>query len=207
MSIMKWNNLQWKLRMLMFDCYQMLRGRVSADISIFCNNCIGAFVAHDFRIPFNSPTVNMMIPPADYIEYISHLEQYVNAEMVEIPSDKSWPIALYGGKIQLHLIHYKSVEEAQIAWSRREKRINKNKCYYILVETDGCCYDDLKRFDNLPFRNKIALTHREYPDIKCAYKINGYEHIGAVTDSYRFHPILPIRKYDQFNWIKFFKRD
>ena len=23
---MKWNNVQWKLRMLAFDCYQMLMG-------------------------------------------------------------------------------------------------------------------------------------------------------------------------------------
>lgn len=54
---MRWNNVQWKLRMLLLDCYQILMGRVDKEVSIFCNNCIGAFVAHDFRLPFNSSTV------------------------------------------------------------------------------------------------------------------------------------------------------
>lgn len=95
---MERNNIQWHLRMLLFDCYQMLMGSIDKDISIFCNNCIGAFVAHDFRLPFNSPTVNLMIPPADYIEYISYLNEYFHAEMSPIKSDKGWPVALYGGK-------------------------------------------------------------------------------------------------------------
>lgn len=204
-KVMKWNNLQWKLRMIMFDCYQVLMGGVKKDISIFCNNCIGAFVAHDFRLPFNT-TVNLMIPPTDYIEYISHMDEYTGIDMVSIDCDKSWPVALYGEKIHIHFIHYHSVEEGKKAWYRREKRISKEKRFYILVETDGCSYEDLKRFDNLPFKHKVALVHKSYPDIKCAFKINGYEKIGAVTDSYRFHPILPVRKYDQFNWMKFLKQ-
>lgn len=70
-EVMTWNNIQWKLRMLMFDCYQISIGKIDKNISIFCNNCIGAFVAHDFRLPFNSPTVNLMIPPSDFIEYLN----------------------------------------------------------------------------------------------------------------------------------------
>ena len=66
-------------------------GGVNKEVSIFCNNCIGAFVAHDFRLPFNSPTVNLMIPPADYIDYISHMAEYTNAEMREVESEKEWP--------------------------------------------------------------------------------------------------------------------
>ena len=157
-------------------------------------------MAHDFRLPFNSPTVNLMIPPADYIDYISHMAEYTNAEMREVESEKEWPVALLGGKIHIHLIHYPSVAAGSEAWHRREQRINSDRCYYVLVETDGCTYNDLKRFDNLPFKHKVALVHKSYPDIKCAFKINGYEQIGAVTDSYCFHPLLPLRKYDQFNW-------
>lgn len=183
-----------------------VNGEVSKDISIFCNNCIGAFVAHDFRLPFNSPMVNLMMPPADFVDYISHQAEYAGAEMREVESNREWPVALLGGKIHVHLIHYPSVEAGEEAWHRRERRINPHRSYYVLVETDGCTYDDLRRFDNLPFAHKVALTHRDYPEIKCAYKIKGYERKGAVTDSYRFHPLLPLRKYDQFNWMKFLKQ-
>lgn len=123
--------------------------------------------------------------------------------MQEVESDKQWPVALLGGKIHIHLIHYPSVADGAEAWHRREQRINTERCYYILVETDGCTYQDLKRFDDLPFPHKVALTHKAYSEIECAFQIKGYEQIGAVTDSYRFHPVLPLRKYDQFNWMRF----
>lgn len=203
---MKWNNVQWKLRMFLFDCYQMSMGRVDKKVSIFCNNCIGAFVAHDFRFPFNSPTVNLMIPPSEFILYIKELPKYQNAPITAIASDKAWPIALLDGEIHLNLIHYPSVIDAAVAWRRREKRINQSRMYFILVETDGCTYEDLKAFDALPYKFKVALTHKPYPNIKCAYCIKGYENTGAVTDSYRFHKILPLRQYDQFNWMKFLKQ-
>lgn len=86
---------------------------------------------------------------------------------------------------------------------KKTKRINISKIFLILVETDGCTYNDLVRFDNLNYPNKVALTHIPYPDIKCAFQIKGYEKKGAVTDSYRYYKILPKRFYDQFNWLKF----
>lgn len=144
-----------------------------------------------------------MIPPLEFVDYISNIERFSHAKIVEIKSEKKWSVALLGDEIHLHLIHYKTVEEGKIAWYRREKRINLSQAYYILVETDGYSYEDLQRFDNLPYRHKVALTHKAYPEIKCAFQIKGYEKIGAVTDSYRFQPILPFRMYDQFNWYKF----
>ncbi len=127
---MTWNNIQWKLRMLMFDYHQILTSKIDKNISILCNNCIGAFVAHDFRLPFNSPTINLMIPPSDFIEYIANLEYYTNAPIEPTKSDQSWPIALLGGKVHIHLIHYKTVEEGVLAWRRRETRINAKRMYF-----------------------------------------------------------------------------
>lgn len=203
---MIWNNIQWKLRKGMFSCYQKLMGNIDKDISIFCNNCIGAFIAHDFRLPFNSPTVNLMIPPSDFIEYISKLDDYLNAPIKPIKSNHTWPVVLLREKVCVHLIHYKTVKEGTEAWRRRENRINKNRMYFILVETDGCTYENLECFDHLPYKNKVALTHKPYPQIKCSYCIKGYENENGVSDAYRFHKILPLRKYDQFNWMRFFKQ-
>lgn len=204
---MKWNNIQWKLRKIMFRYYRILYGKVDNNISIFCNNCIGAFVAHDLKLPFNSPTVNLMIPPADFIEYISNLGQYTNATIVPIESKHKWPVGTIKERIKIHFIHYKNIEEGITAWKRREKRINYDKLYFIFVETDGCTYEDLERFDKLPYKNKVALTHIPYPHIKCSFCVRGYRDQGAVVDSYRFHKILPLRQYDQFNWHKFFKHE
>lgn len=184
-----------------------MQNKVRKDISIFCNNCIGAFVAHDFNLPFNSPTVNLMIPPADFIEYVSNLDEFNGKDIIQIKEGvDNWPKGLLGNKVHIHFIHYKTFEDGVIAWNRRACRINKDKMFFILVETDGCSYDDLKNFDNLPYLNKIALTHKHYPDIKCSFKIKGFEKKGAVIDSYRYYKFLPKRYYDQFNWIKFLKQ-
>lgn len=43
--MINWNRIQVKLRLKFFDWFK--KGRVDKDISIFCNNSIGAFVAHD----------------------------------------------------------------------------------------------------------------------------------------------------------------
>ena len=197
-----WNKIQVKIRLLFFTWFR--QGKVPNDISIFCNNCIGAFVAHDYHLPFNSPTVNLMIPPTDFIEYIEHLEKYsTKMEFQNISGAKKWPEGLLNQKIYLNFIHYKTFQDGVDAWKRRVARINKKKMFFILVETDGCTYEDLLRFDKLSHPNKIALTHKTYPEIKCAFQIKGYEKIGAVTDSYRYYKILPKRYYDQFNWRKF----
>lgn len=92
---MSYLSLQRKIRRFVLDCFWV--GKVDPDISIFCNNCIGSFVASDFRLPFNSPTVNLMMPPADYIDYISALERHIGADIYAIDSDRPYPVAIMGG--------------------------------------------------------------------------------------------------------------
>ena len=63
-------------------------------------------------------------------------------------------------------MHYKSYEEACKKWSERVDRMDVDNMYIILVETHSSTYEDLMQFDKLPFRNKIILAHKEYPNIK-----------------------------------------
>lgn len=200
---MIWYNVRKYSRIALWDIRRLSRGGVERDISIFCNNCIGTFVAHDLRLRFNSPTVNLYMSPQDFIEYISDLEKYRDAPIVPIESDRPYPLAVLGGRILLHLMHYETAKEGIEAWRRREQRINYDKMFFILVETDGCTHEDLEHFDRLDYPNKVALTHKPYPDIKCSYHIKGFEQRGELYRAYHFHPWLPKRTYDQFDWIKF----
>lgn len=201
---MSWEFVQSRLRMKLLNFHKLVRGGVDKDVSIFCNNCTGGtFMAHDLGLPFNSPTVNLWMSPRDFVKYISDLETHRDMPLEPIESIYPYPAALLDGKILLHLMHYKTAEEGIEAWKRREKRINREKMFFMLVETDGCTHEDLERFDGLPYRNKVALTHKAYPDIKCSYHIKGFEKYGEVFRAYRFHSWLPMRAYDRFDWIKF----
>ena len=75
--------------------------------------------------------------------------------------------------------------------------------YIILVETHSSMYEDLMQFDKLPFRNKIILAHKEYHNIKCSVKIEGYDGVGKngeiLWPSNRWGKC----KYDSIDWLKF----
>lgn len=112
---MIWNKIQVKLRSLFFVIFRS--GKVKRDISIFCNNCIGAFVAHDYNLPFNSPTVNLMIPPSEFIEYIKHLDIYKDAKIEDISGG---PEGLLDNKIHINFIHYKTFLSGVNAWEKNK---------------------------------------------------------------------------------------
>lgn len=83
------------------------------EISISCNNCIGAFVASNFRLPFNSPTVNLVILSAGYVNYIPNLGHYTNTGIEAIGTNLPYPVTLLGNKACLHPIHYDTLEEVR----------------------------------------------------------------------------------------------
>lgn len=171
------------------------------DFSLMCNNCVGAMVAHDLGVQFNSPTVNLFIYPKDYLNFLENLDCMSKAKLENVtPINSTYPIGSLNG-VKIHFLHYKSFEEAAKAWNRRIKRLNYENMYVVLIEREGCTYEDLLRFDNLSFGHKIALTHRDYNDIKCSYKVPGYENskeVGILTD---WDGFMGKRLYDCFDWV------
>ena len=69
--------------------------------------------------------------------------------------NSKYPIGLINNKIEIHFLHYKTEKEAKSKWNRRVKRINWNNLYIKMDDRDGCTLDIIKRFDQLPFKNKI----------------------------------------------------
>ena len=83
-------------------------------------------------------------------------------------------------QLHCHFVHYHSFEEAVNAFKRRITRISYENLFVIFSERDGCTYEDLKIFDNLPYNNKVVFTHKPYADIKSAYYIEGFEGSGKL---------------------------
>lgn len=198
-------NCIWKV-FHRIHCNSVKKNLHNANFSIVCNNCVGAMVMHDLGQRLNTPTVNLFIKPDDYIEFLSHLDDYLKADITDITGNNEYPIGLLGGKIHLYFLHYKNFEEAKSAWTRRRGRINRDNLYVVFVERDGCTLENLQAFDNLPFKNKVALVHKPYPNIKCSYVFPGYEsdkEVGFITDATRFNGK---HIYDKFNWVKFLNK-
>lgn len=197
-----------KLKMLVWNLFYKTRVTIkrmrltNRDFSVLCNNCVGAMVLHDLGQKFNSPTVNLFIPADDYLSFLENLKDNLSAPMTDITGDNPYPIGLLNGNIHLYFVHYSSFNEAQKAWLRRSKRMNFDNMFVILVERDGCTYNDLLKFDMLPFEHKLALVHKNYPGMTCTKVIHGYEkvsEIGYITNSTKWGQHI----YDQIDWVSF----
>ena len=69
----------------------------------------------------------------------------------------------------------------------------------------GCTDEDLKEFDELPYKNKIAFVHKEKPEIASTYYIKGFENeesVGILSRYLNNH--TGKRYYDDFDYVKWF---
>lgn len=184
--------------------FSIMRIVMGGERSVFCNNCLGAMVSHDYLLKFNSPTVNLWMYPGDYLRFVSNLSKYIGAPIEEKITELNYPVGLLNGELTIYFMHYSSFDEAVKAWRRREKRIKIENAYFILVEADGCTYDELRQFDALPYENKLIVACRDYPDLKCATTVKGFTPETNVTVLYRYNGLVH-KVYDGVDWQKFLK--
>ena len=183
-----------------------IRGVIKTEIqrTIICDNCLGGIVSHDLGLRFCSPFVNLWIPTNHYIEILQNIHLLKTYSFEDItPCNSSYPIGLLAGKWVVHFMHYKSFEEAVSKWNERTSRMDLNNMYVILVETHSCTCEDMVRFDKLPFKNKIIVAHKSYPEIRSAVAIKNYDGLNKNGEIFRPYKIWGGCLYNQINWVKF----
>ena len=174
------------------------------NFTILCNNCVGGVILHELGERFNSPTVNLFFGAEDYIKFLEKLDHYLGQTLVEAQSDKDYPVAKLDD-ITIYFMHYPSFDEAKRIWEKRTERINRDNLYVILVQQNGCTEELLKKFDELPYKHKLALTARPMPEIKCSYYISGSEQSnGDVMDLCKYKGKFTGRRWiDDYDYVGF----
>ena len=171
----------------------------NSNFSIISSNCNGGIICHDLGVRFNSPTVNLWMSASDYIKFVSNLERYLNENIVEVKeANVTYPVGLLGGDIKLYFQHYDSFEVALEKWKNRRGRVNFNNIFLIMTDRDGCNYDIIKKFDNLPFKNKVIFTSKKYPDIKSSVYCDIYEADDCVGILSEFYKLSGKRIYENY---------
>ena len=131
------------------------------SFTIISNNCWAGGIYQDLKLPYATPTIGLFFYPEDYICFLEDLKNCINAPLEFTKKSKynnvnsKYPIGLINNKIEIHFLHYKTEKEAKSKWNRRVKRINWNNLYIKMDDRDGCTLDIIKRFDQLPFKDKI----------------------------------------------------
>ena len=176
--------------------------------TIISSNCNGGIIYHDLNLPFNSPTINLSMDTDDFIKLVSNMKYYLGQEIVEI-EDKNYqfPCGMLDD-IKIRFNHYDTFEEAVYKWNERKKRINWDNIYIMGIDGDKASYSSLKKFDKLPYKNKVIFTHRDYPEIKSSYKISGFEDKDEVGVLIYFKKKFFIRRYlDDFVYVSFLNNE
>ena len=175
--------------------------------TIISSNCNGGIIYHDLKLPFNSPTINLSMDTDDFIKLVSNLKYYLEQEIVQIEDENyDFPCGMLED-IKIRFNHYKTFEEAVDKWNERKKRINWDNIYIMGIDGDNATYDSLKKFDQLPYENKVIFTHKSYPEIKSSYYIKGFEQDEGVGVLIYFKDKFWIRRYlDDFDYVSFFNK-
>lgn len=170
------------------------------DFSILSSNCNGCIITHELGIRFNTPTVNLFFNAEDFLKFISNLNYYINLELEDMKFEK-FPRGKLGD-LTINFLHYKSFEEAKKKWDERKKRINFNNLFIMTTDRDGCTYEMIKQFDELPYKNKVIFTHKYYPEFKSAYYIKGFENEKEVCKLSDYKNFIGNKYFDDFDYVE-----
>ena len=148
------------------------------DVTILCSDCIGGLIYNDFKLRFNSPTINLYIKPSDFVKFCEKLDFYLGSEL-KYKENKKHIVGMLDD-IEIHFLHYHTFEEAKNKWLERSKRINKDNICLILTCKDGYTLKDIKAFNKLNYKNKVVFVPKKYNNFDCSYCIKNSEENSEV---------------------------
>ena len=184
--------IEWRLYM------EIKRLRLkNKNATIISSNCNGTFIYYDMRLRFLSPTINLSFDMNDYVRFLENLLWYMEQPITPYPDDRfAYPCGMLGD-IEIRFNHYKTFDEAIAKWEERKRRI----------DWDNCTYESLRRFDALPYKNKVIFTHIPRPEIKSAFYIPGFENESGMGVALNFKDQFLVRRYlDDFDYVSFLNR-
>lgn len=197
---------RWNVFLRHFINKRNRRRLENATFSLLCNNCNGGILSHDLGLQFRSPTINLFFYDDHFLRFCENLDYYLKQELTVCDNpqhkpEKEYPVCNLGD-LELHFLHYSSLDEAKEKWTSRAKRIDKNNLFVMMSCFDANDHTFLERFDKLPYKNKVIFTEKEFPEYASSFCIPGYEDgLGVLS---LFDGLNGKRKIDRFDYVKWF---
>ena len=144
------------------------------DFTIISNNCTGGYVYQYFGVSYKTQTEGIFFITSDYIKIIERPEYYFKHEVKLIDPKEStlakaglnitYPVGLIDD-VEVYFKHYPDPREAVEKWRRRASRMNFNKLFFLLTETELMKEGDAERFSNIIAEKEtkgVCLTLKKY---------------------------------------------
>lgn len=142
-----------------FDLERWLQVR-ARKVSIISSHCWGGYVYNSLGLKFQSPFINMYLDNQDFFKILEDLHGYMqhplqfDREEYEDNLKRNYPVVRLDDAI-IHFNHYLNYDEAVTIWERRKDRINYSN---LFIEMTAKTMEDIDRFLELPFENKVCFT-------------------------------------------------
>lgn len=109
-----------------------------------------------------------------YLSFVSNLKYYLSLDLIEIKDDKyPYPAAMLDD-VEIVFNHYKSFDEAKLAWDKRKTRVNYDNVFLIFDDYVDAEYEDLVKFNQIECRGKVILTAKDYKNLDNVIQIRKY---------------------------------
>lgn len=189
--------------------YKTLRLRLkNTSPTIISSDCIGGVASHNLGLRFNSPTVNLFFEKNDFFTFVENLPGFLNTEISEVvDTNVNYPVGRMehdGKKVDVFFMHYKSFEDAKRKWEERKKRVDFSNIY-IIQNSSNATEQDIKRFEALPYKNKMLIT-KENPTnsdsvVTHSVFLRKDYFAGQIL---QFKSRFSLKRYmDDINWVSF----
>ena len=178
------------------------------NLTIISNNCWAGIVSQYLGIKYYTPTIGLYFFSEEYIKFLERFDYYIKQKLEIIDTKdskyydemikKNHQNAVVGklDDVEIVFLHMKTGEEAIEKWNKRVKRINRRNIIFKFCEQNECSSEHIKRFENLPFKNKICFTTKDYPGYKSVIWFKDQvKNEEVVRDYYESHKYLNIIDY------------
>jgi len=145
----------------------------STDFGIVANNCWGGEIYKYYDLPFNTPFIGLFLYPDCYLRLLENWDQINLQEIIlgnqsrYIEGQVAYPVGMLDHNIEIHFLHYHSLEEAESKWKRRAERLrkfeSKERLFVKFCDRDGATEAHFERFHQLPFPHKISMSAKKHP--------------------------------------------
>lgn len=175
----------------------------NSDITLLTPNCLGGILFHDLGLRFMSPTVNLMMTQRDFLQFLLHMDEYLNGEF-EFYSDPKYtcPCAYLRARgvtdIIVHFTHYSTEEDAVKYWNNRKERINRDNVFVFIEERDGITESELRMLTQLKVKGVVAFTCNQYENMPYAVYLPQYHADGEVGNILVRNYLDDSREYEKY---------
>jgi uncharacterized protein (DUF1919 family) len=168
---------------------------INTKFTIISDDCFGGYVYNLLGVEYSSPFLWTYIENDDYITLLENYDNYIQKELIFINSKYNYPTAKLGDAT-IQFMHCENEHEAKQCWYKRIKRMNSN--LYVKMTCDN--EDIIKRFNKLPFKNKVCFTYNCYDNYESCVWIKDFKSIEPTCNSNVLTTFLD--HFDIYKWIK-----